>query len=218
MEILVRISPTGSIRFVVVVAGISTDSKFGWPTRSCNVVKIVNRYDLDTDRPRWRYFRGTFFLFSHTLFDDFVTVFKFKYCFHNIYINNLVLRTFSPKSKIMLSQQLGSGEGLIEADGVQWATDRLHPIDTPSITFANYNNQYNNNLYEPFACGDAGPYIHKETHGLPDEESELCDFELIKPPPTHYHSNKKLCGSQRSRLDLLNYFIGDFSQSTAYWL
>ena len=107
---------------------------------------------------------------------------------------------------------------MIEADGVQSPTDQLiNSSDTPSITFANYNHQYNN-MYEPFACGDVGTYIRKELHNPPDEESEFGYFELIQPSANHYHGNhlKKMnCDSQRPWLDLMYYYIRNFSQSMA---
>ena len=77
---------------------------------------------------------------------------------------------------------------MIEEDDVQSATDRLNSIGTPSITIANYKNQYNN-LYEPFACGNVGIYIRKELHNPPNEELKFGDFELIQPSPNHYHGN-----------------------------
>ena len=55
----------------------------------------------------------------------------------------MVLRPILPKSNFMLSQQMKSGDWMIEAYVVQSATEGVHPINTPSITFTNCNIQRN---------------------------------------------------------------------------
>ena len=56
----------------------------------------------------------------------------------------MVLRSVSPKVQYnILSQQMRSGDRMIEMDGAQSLTDQLNTnsSDTPFITIANYNNQ-----------------------------------------------------------------------------
>ena len=112
---------------------------------------------------------------------------------------------------------------MIEVDIVQSATDRLHQINTQSIIFANYSNQYDNNLYDRFACGDARSYIHK---GKPSATAisccRMCDFELTQPLLIHYHDiryrNQSLSDGYdqyQHRLDLMYFYVGYFSQSNA---
>ena len=135
----------------------------------------------------------------------------------------MVLRPISPKSKFMLSQQMKSGDRMIEADVVQSATDRLHPVDTPSITFANYNNQ-SNNLYDHPSLV-AMVHTISRNHPLrgPMVSISERDFELIQPSLTRYHVNRQhenpsmsdCYDSHQPRLALMYYYLGNFSQSTA---
>ena len=56
-----------------------------------------------------------------------------------------------------------SGNSMIEADGVQSASDPLNSIDTPSITVTNYNNQYND-MYDQLSLVVTPLYTLSKNH------------------------------------------------------
>ena len=92
------------------------------------------------------------------------------------------------------------------------------PIDTLSIAVANYNNQYNNMYDKQSLVATKLPTFTKNYIIHLKEAPKNYDFDLIHPLLNHYQDNHLKDASdcsdiQQPRLDLMYYYIGNFSQS-----